>query len=568
MSGGSELGNVRVASSAPAPSNGDEPSLVMSILGRRKRFVLVTAAVAVVATLAATASQTKTYSATATAEAHAPRDQAGVNGPNMATEAQIARSTAVASTAARELGLDVAPSELLSRLGVFVPADSDVLKFTYSSPRPEDAQAGAQAFAKAYADVRRRQFEDTALLSASSTAKRINVMRDQLSAVRLQLGQAEGSRKRALSVQSDALTTELSLLQTKLAELNDQITTFTPAEVVGEAPLPRSPSKPNVTLNVFLGLLGGLVIGFGIAALAEFRDDRVRSAADLQARLGAPVLGVIPKDDPQEQDVEPMLAALDSPTSLSGDAFRRLGTNFLAAAAQTGAKSVAVTSVDRVDAPTELITNLAALLAATGKRVVLVTMARRWPTLEEALGAAPGPGLLDALAGTVPIQYALVDTQVENLLLCRRGRPDLIEIGPARDPEDRPRAVGVPSGARAHALGSERTAEQIADLVEPFDFVLVDAPALLGDAEAAALARACDVVLGVATPTTTRAEIARSREQLEQLRATLLGSVFIEASGRQTKGPRKPVSSARATRESVKQWVKLPRAGHGRSNMQ
>jgi capsular polysaccharide biosynthesis protein/Mrp family chromosome partitioning ATPase len=562
MSGGSELGNVRVASSAPPPPNGDEPSLFMSIFRRRKRFVLVATAVAVLTTLAATAAQTKTYSATSTALVSNPP---GALVANMATEAQIARSTAVASAAARELGLNVAPSELLSRLGVFVPADSNVVKFTYSSPRPEDAQAGAQAFAKAFTAVRRQQFEDTTLLAASSTAKRINRMRDQLSAINLQLEHAVGTEATVLRDRRDTLTTMLTTLQQALAEQNGQVSSFTPAVVAGGTPLPTSPSKPNVPLNVFLGLLGGLMIGFAIAALAEFLDDRVRSATDLQGRLGASVLGLIPKDDRKEQDVEPTLAALHTLTSRSGDAYRRLSTNFAAAATQAGAKSVAITSVDRDDSPAELITNLAALLAASGKRVVLVTMARRWPALEEAFGAAPGPGLLDALVGTDPIQHALADTQVENLWLCRRGRPDLIEIGVAHAPGDRPRAVGVPSSAPAHVLGSERTAQLIADLVEPFDFVLVDAPALLGDADAAALARACDAVLGVATPTTTRADIARSREQLEHLRATLLGSVFIEVSGRRKKGLRKPVSSARGTRESVKHWVKLPRAGHGRT---
>ena len=231
MSGGSELGNVRMASSAPAPSSGDEPSLLMSIFRRRKRFVLVATAVAVLTTLAATASQTKTYSATSTAAVNAPPGQIGANGPNMATEAQIARSTAVASAVAHRLRLDVPPSELLTRLGVFVPADSDIVKFTYSSPRPEDAQAGAQAFAKAYADVRRRQFEDTTLLAASSTAKRINEMSDRLSAVNLELEHAVGNRKRALGIQSGSLTTELSTLQQTLADLNGQAASFTPAVV-------------------------------------------------------------------------------------------------------------------------------------------------------------------------------------------------------------------------------------------------------------------------------------------------------------------------------------------------
>ena len=566
MSGPPELGGVRVASVPPAASaDNDEPSLVMSIFRRRKRFVLVTTAVCVLATLLLTASQTKLYSATSTVEVKAPPAPAGAV-PNMATEAQIARSTAVEAAAASALHLNVKPGQLLAKVGIFVPADSDILNFTYTSPKPEDAQKGAQAFATAYQDVRLKQFQDTTALAATATSGQINQLKGQLAAAQARLDQATGSKKPELAIQVDSLTTRLSLLQQQLADLNDRAVNFAPAKVVGVAPLPTSPSKPNVLLNVVLGLFGGLMIGFGIAAVAEFLDDRVRSAKDLQARLGTSVVGVIPKGTRELAGVEPTFVALDAPASRTGDAFRRLSTNLVAAAGQARAKSIAITSLDRKDAPPELITNLAVLLAAAGKRVVLITMARRWPPLEEVFGASPGPGFLDVLAGAVPVQHAFAETEFESLLLCRRGRPDLIEIGAPRADDDRPRAVAVPSRAPTYALGSERTAGLVADLGEPFDFVLVDAPALLGDADSAALAGACDAVLAVATPSTDRADIAQSREQLAHVRATVLGSVFIEVGGQPTKGLRRPVvGSARTARDSVKQWVKLPRTGHGRT---
>lgn len=562
MSGGSaDPGNVRMASSPPAPSvDGDEPSLVMSILRRKKRIVFVTTAVAVLATVAATASQTKIYESTSAAEVQAPPGQTASAGPNMATEAQIARSPAVARAVASDLGLDVSPSQLLSGLSIDVPADSDVVNFTYASPRPEAAQAGAQAFASAYADVRRMQFEDDRLASASSTSEQIHSMTNQLTTLSREFERAQGATKAVVGNQRDGLTLEIALLQQKLANLNDQIASFSPVRVLGSAPLPRSPARPNLPLNVFLGLFGGLLLGFAIAALAEYWDDRVRSATDLHARLAAPVLGVIPKNDHEAHGVEPTLVAIDAPASLSGNAFRRLSTNFVAAASHAGTRSVAVTSVDHNDSPTELIANLAAVLAATGKRVVLLSMTQRRPTLEEVFGAPPGPGFLDSLDGAIPLQHALAETGIENLLLCRRGLADVIEIGMASVPEDRPRGVAVSSKGPAHSLGSERTAQLIADLAAPVDFVLVDAPALLRDADAAALARACDVVLAVATPTTTRADIARSREQFERVRATLLGSVFIEVRGPQERERRRPVRSAIATQERVEQLVRVPRA--------
>ena len=568
MSGGSELGNMRMASAPVASSvDGDEPSLIKSILHKRKRFVIVTTAVCVVATLAITASQTKMYSSTAAAQAFAPTGQGG-NGPNMATEVQIARSAAVAEEAAKKLGLNVEPQALLKNLGVVVPADSDVVDFTYSSPRPEDAQKGAQAFANAYVVVRAQQFRDQNSIAQRTTIEQIDSLKRQLSTAEANLARASGSKRTILGNVVDSLNTQLSLQREQLVALTNQALDFAPATVLADAQLPKSPSKPDVPLNLILGLFGGLALGFGIAALAEFLDDRVRGARDLQKRLGTTVLGVIPKDTRDAPHAGSAFVALVAPTSPTGDALRRLSTNVAAAAAETGARSIAITSVDRDDAPTELITNLASLLAASGKRVVLVSMARRWPTLEETFGAAPGPGFLDALAGTVPIGSTLVATDVENLLLSRRGRADLIEIGTGRASEA-PRAVTIPSNAPSYALGSERTAELTAEVGERFDFVLVDAPALLGDADAAALARACDVVLAVATPETTRSNIALAREQLDHVHATLFGGVLIERierSDQQGTGSRNPLSSDRVARESVMERVKLPRVGHGRSS--
>lgn len=555
---------MRMASAPDASSTGgDEPSLVKSILQRRKRFVFVTAAVCVAATLALTASQTKIYSSTSAAQAFAPSGQGGANGPNMATEVQIARSTAVAKEAAKNLNLNVDPEELLRNLGVVVPADSDVVDFTYSSPRPEDAQKGAQAFANAYTVVRAQQFQNQTSIAQRATVEQIDSLKQQLATAEGKLAGASGGKRTSISRVIDSLNTQLALQREQLVALNNQALDFAPATVLTDAALPKSPSKPNVPLNLILGLFGGLAIGFGIAALAEFLDDRVRGARDLQKRLGVPVLGVIPRDADEERRAAATFVALGAPTSPVGDALRRLSTNVAAAASETGVRSIAITSVDQDNAPAELVTNLASLLAAAGKRVVIVSMARRRPTLEETFGAAPGPGFLDALAGTVPIRSALSGTDVENLMLCRRGRADLIEIGASRTSEDRSLAVAVPSSAPSYALGSDRTAELTTDLGEPFDYVLVDAPGLLGDADAAGLARGCDAVLAVATPSTTRTDVAHAREQLEHVRATLLGSVLIDTRGKQENGDRKPGGSAGLTRESVLEKVKLPRAGYG-----
>ena len=46
-----------------------------------------------------------------------------------------------------------------------------------------------------------------------------------------------------------------------------------------------------------VGLILGLLIGLAVAFGRDFVDDRIRDAAQLEQRLGAPVLGILPSAD-------------------------------------------------------------------------------------------------------------------------------------------------------------------------------------------------------------------------------------------------------------------------------
>jgi capsular polysaccharide biosynthesis protein/Mrp family chromosome partitioning ATPase len=505
--------------------------LFASILKRRKRVVLVTTVVTTLVAVAITTLQTKVYEATSAVVVQTPPWQSTPTGPNMATEAQVARSLAVARLVERDLGLDVSPSHLLGQLSVRVPVDSDVLKLTYSSPRPKIAQTRAQAFARAYVDVRRSQFEHQVLSSASSIAEQVGVLTKQLSILRRRVQQSTGQRKAILQAQRDALTTQIGLLQQKLADVSARAASFAPGSILGPVPLPHSPARPNLFLNTLLALFGGLLVGFGIAALREHRDDRVSGPEDVHARLGVPVLGVIPTSGGRKRRATQPLLALEAPGSDAADDLRRLRANFAVAATDAGVKAVAVSSIHTDDRATLVAANLAVALAATGKRVVLLSAGQRPSRIEEIFSVPDHVGFLDVLAGTVPIATAVCESGIDNLRLCTSGS--------ANDAMDAPRQNGHLTGpvigsAEATALlGSDRATHVIQDLATTADFVLVDTPPLLVDADAAALVAGCDAVLAVVTvPTTTRSQLAEARNQLECVRAGLLGSVLIGANKR------------------------------------
>jgi len=176
-------------------------------------------------------------------------------------------------------------------------------------------------------------------------------------------------------------------------------------------------------------------------------------------------------------------------------------------------------------------------LAAAGKRVVLVSADLRRPTLEEMFGVTGGVGFVDVLRDSVSLSDALRDSGVENLRLCGGGSRSSVPVvmaGPGaygRSPVAAlARSSGLTPSGPAELIGSDRAARVIEEIARDLaDFVLVDAPPLLAVADAAALAPACDAVLVVAAGgTTTRADVLRAREQLECVRATLLGAVLLD----------------------------------------
>ena len=55
-----------------------------------------------------------------------------------------------------------------------------------------------------------------------------------------------------------------------------------------------APIKPKKMLTLFLGIVGGLAAGFGLAFFVNFLDDSIKSQEDVESYLKLPFLGYIP----------------------------------------------------------------------------------------------------------------------------------------------------------------------------------------------------------------------------------------------------------------------------------
>jgi capsular exopolysaccharide synthesis family protein len=128
---------------------------------------------------------------------------------------------------------------------------------------------------------------------------------------------------------------------------------------------------------------------------------------------------------------------------------------------------IQVTSPEPGDGRTTVALNLAAFVARSGKRTLLIDGDFRNPQLREIFAVAQGAGLDSWFAGSVEIQEVIRPTAVANLAL-------------------------APTGAIAENAADLATSSRWKALLDlsrrQYDCVVVDSPSLLADAGARAIA--------------------------------------------------------------------------------
>ncbi len=158
-------------------------------------------------------------------------------------------------------------------------------------------------------------------------------------------------------------------------------------------------------VRTLLGALIGLLAGIVLALVLERFDTRIRSARAAEEAFGLPVLAEVPSISRRRRK---KVVTVSYPYSTAADAFRLVGvgasrwwsTNGNERDHRQGAETILVTSPEARDGKTTVAANLAAALAQSGKRVVVVSCDLRRPTIHEMLGVSIQPGLSDALYAT------------------------------------------------------------------------------------------------------------------------------------------------------------------------
>jgi len=352
------------------------------------------------------------------------------------------------------------------------------------------------------------------------------------------------------------LQTELRNLSTNelgagstFATLQEPVPTSTAADEGGGPAFEVPDSKRG---RFALASVLALLLGIGLVLVVDRFDTRIRTRQEAEDAFGLPVIAEVPRRSRKARVAVPLPVRAE-PGSITAEAFRALRLSVQLATrwqlqreaptndgavgsaapveGPAAARALLVTSPVTGEGKSSVSANLAASIAESGQRVLLVDCDFRRSTAPELVGVGPGRGLRDLSdLSSASLEPLLQPTSVPGVALIRAGEPG--------------------SSPGWFLAGAKQLVEMAKGLA---DVVVFDTGPLLATNEASALTPHVDAVLFVARcGRTSREHARRGTEQLTRLHAMVAGIVLVGGGASRTYTYYEPLRRAAAAREAMK----------------
>lgn len=268
-----------------------------------------------------------------------------------------------------------------------------------------------------------------------------------------------------------------------------------------------SPSRP-------MFLIGGGLLGLMLAATGwmarEVLNTRVRHSEDLAKVTDVALIGEVPLSK-SEPSASHLFVTQDAGTP-TAEAIRTAFTKLrFSTRKRDEANVILFTSSVPGEGKSTLSSNIAAAMAETGARTLLIDVDLRRPSVAEYMSLEGGAGLTTVLIG---------DAEVEDVVQhVPDSEMDIITSGPI--------PPNVPE-----LLGSEDMDRFIQGLRHSYDYIVLDAPPVLPVADSLVLSAYADAVVLVTNSQGTRThQVRKSLESLSSVHATVTGVVLNKMRG-------------------------------------
>jgi len=345
-----------------------------------------------------------------------------------------------------------------------------------------------------------------------------------------------------------------NFLQRYMEAIQQQSFPITDARVISAAAPPSQKSKPISSLILAIAAVMGIILSSGIATLREAIDRVFRTARQAEDTLQAKCLSVIPllkaeipaatasnlaaarrlqpdadlgRGSVQNADgliqvpshfaiADPLMRrTLDDPHSIFTEAFRAIKVTAELRSAIRDNKVIGVTSTLPNEGKSTVACNLAMLMAHAGKRVILMDVDLRNPTLARSLTPRPTVGLMELLAGTIDLQQASGRERVTGLTMI-------------------PLVLGEQLVHCDEILSSQAFRALIDDLRQRYDYIIMDLPPVAPVVDVRATLPILDSVLfviewGVTKIKTVQHHLMPERDLHDHLLGVVLNKVDLKA---------------------------------------
>jgi len=301
------------------------------------------------------------------------------------------------------------------------------------------------------------------------------------------------------------------------------------------------PVRPKIVLNLALGLIVGLGLGIGLAFLQDHFDTTLKTVEEVDRYLGVPALAMIPSVDSlpklgangnHHDDHGLLLPKVFDPSTLTSaerpwhridkqvrqeysplvEAFRTLGSSVLLEARSRNQtlRSILVCSSQPGEGKTTVSVNLAIALAQQGRRVLLIDADLRRSSVHRALGFRNIRGLSSYLGGLSEWASCVLPGLTPGLDTLPAGKTPVNPVA---------------------SLSSSRMKTLLGQVLEEYDYVIVDSPALMPNlADARILAELVDgSILVVRSGMAPREFVIRARKHLTNVVGVVLNSMDVRS---------------------------------------
>ncbi|MEJ5054251.1 GumC family protein [Sphingobacterium sp. MYb382] len=231
----------------------------------------------------------------------------------------------------------------------------------------------------------------------------------------------------------------------------------------------EKPIAPKGKVIYIIGLVLGTLVPFGFIYLRDLFNIKVNGFVDVQSLSKLPVLGMISHSDTSEQVV-----VTKTSRSAIAEQFRAMRTNL--EFALNGGKTILFSSSMSGEGKSYVALNLAVSLALLDKKVLLMELDLRKPSITAKLGLAPGKGFS---------HYIVRPEMAINDIIMPSGTHDLVHLVQA----------GIIPPNPAELLISDRANILMNELKEMYDYIIIDAPPVGLVTDAQLLSRYADTCL-------------------------------------------------------------------------